>query len=117
MDSKWQNRFEILTAFGWMAVAGFALLLIGALIPSEFRILPLIIGACLFIPAFVYGYIVVIWHWKDRYRGNHSDLWGALIIIETSGWMKLVYVFRHIMPDIRNTGRYHRPPAPPMQYL
>jgi hypothetical protein len=52
-------------------------------------------------------YVVVILHWKDRYRGRHSDLWGVLILIETSGWMKLVFIFRHIIPDIRHSGRYH----------
>jgi len=60
----------------------------------------------LIIPGFVYVYVIVIWHWKDRYRGEHSDLWGALILIETSGWMKLVYIFRHIVPDMYHTGRY-----------
>jgi hypothetical protein len=47
-----------------------------------------------------------LWHWKDRYRGRHSDLWGALLLIETTGWFKLVYLVRHLIPDIRNTGRY-----------
>jgi hypothetical protein len=63
-------------------------------------------AAMLIIPGFVYVYVIVIWHWKDRYRGEHSDLWGALILIETSGWMKLVYIFRHIVPDMYQTGRY-----------
>jgi hypothetical protein len=63
-------------------------------------------AAMLIIPGFVYVYVIVIWHWKDRYRGKHSDLWGALILIETSGWMKLVYIFRHIVPDMYHTGRY-----------
>ena len=58
------------------------------------------------LPAFIYIYVVTIWHWKSRYRGKHSDLWGALILIETSGWMKIVYVFRHIIPDACHTGRY-----------
>jgi hypothetical protein len=53
-----------------------------------------------------YTYVVIIWHWKGRYRGNHTDLWGALILLETSGWMKLVYLFRHLIPDMRQTGRY-----------
>ena len=50
--------------------------------------------------------LVTIWHWKERYRGKHSDLWGGLILIETTGWFKLVYLFRYIIPDARGTGRY-----------
>jgi hypothetical protein len=45
-------------------------------------------------------------HWKDRYRGQHSYLWGTLILIETSGWLKLVYLFRHMVPDMLQSGRY-----------
>jgi hypothetical protein len=71
-------------------------------------------AAMLIIPGFVYVYVIVIWHWKDRYRGKHGDLWGALILLETSGWMKLVYIFRHILPDIYHTGRYRLEPPPPI---
>jgi hypothetical protein len=66
----------------------------------------------LILPVFIYIYVIIIWHWKNRYRGNHSDLWGALILIETSGWMKLVYIFRHIVPDMRHSGRYPLDPQP-----
>jgi hypothetical protein len=48
---------------------------------------------------------VVIWHWKERYQGKHSDLWGALLLIETSGWLKVIYLFRHIFPDMKRTPR------------
>jgi hypothetical protein len=74
---------------------------------GEVRLITLIFAVLLFLPAFVYAYVVIIWHWKDRYRGNHSDLWGALIVIETGSWMKLVYLFRHLIPDMRQTGRSH----------
>jgi hypothetical protein len=36
----------------------------------------------------------------------------VLILIETSGWMKLVYIFRHIVPDMRQSGRYRLAPEP-----
>ena len=65
-----------------------------------------IIGALLFLPGAVYLMLVTMWHWKERYRGEHSDLWGGLILFETSGWFKLVYLVRHIIPDARGTGRY-----------
>jgi hypothetical protein len=64
-------------------------------------------GGMFFLPAFVYVYVIVIWHWKDRYRGRHIDLWGVLILLETSGWFKLVYLFRHLIPDMQRAGRYH----------
>ena len=66
----------------------------------------LLIGVLLFLPGVIYLNLVTIWHWKTRYRGNHSDLWGGLILLETSGWFKLVYLFRHIIPDARGKGRY-----------
>jgi hypothetical protein len=65
-----------------------------------------ITGMVLFIPGAVYLLLVTIWHWKERYRGKHSDLWGGLILFETTSWFKLVYLFRHIIPDARGTGRY-----------
>ena len=74
---------------------------------SDFvRIFCTVAALLLILPAFAYIYVIVIWHWRDRYRGKHSDLWGALILIETSGGMKRVYLFRHILPDVRHTGRY-----------
>jgi len=60
----------------------------------------------LFVPGAGYLLLVTIWHWKERYRGRHSDLWGGLILLETTGWFKLIYLFRHIIPDARGTGRY-----------
>ena len=77
--------------------------------PKAFVKWPLIFGLLLLFPALCYGYVVTIWHWKDRYRGQHTDLWGALILLETSGWMKIVYFFRHMLPDMRHTGRYRLP--------
>ena len=45
----------------------------------------LVIGVLLLVPGLVYLYVLTILHWKDRYRGRHSDLWGVLILIETTG--------------------------------
>ena len=71
--------------------------------------LPLVVtGIVLFLPGAAYLILVTIWPWKERYRGKHSDLWGGLILFETTGWFKLVYLFRHIIPDARGTGRYAR---------
>jgi hypothetical protein len=106
MNDKWQKRFQRLRLFGWLALAGLPFVL-AACFASEFvRTFCGVAAAMLIIPGFIYVYVIVIWHWKDRYRGKHGDLWGALILIETSGWMKLVYIFRHIVTDIYHTGRY-----------
>lgn len=65
------------------------------------------LGAFILIfPFILYLNIFTIWHWKRRYRGEKSELWGALLLIETSGWFKIVYWFRHILPDWRGSGRY-----------
>jgi hypothetical protein len=101
----WQSRFRWLLRLGIVSLLGLTLL------PWVFmtRTAPrpvAVIGIVLFIPGAVYLLLVTIWHWKERYRGEHSNLWGGLILLETTGWFKLVYLFRHIIPDARGTGRY-----------
>jgi hypothetical protein len=103
----WLRRFKRLK---WLAVAaacGLPLFLIGVIQGrGAFSITCAILGALLFFPGFVYLYILTIWHWKDRYDGEHSDLWGALLLVETTGWFKIVYLFRHLLPDAMETVRY-----------
>jgi hypothetical protein len=65
-----------------------------------------VLSALAFVPFFIYVYVLTILHWKGRYRGRHSDLWGTLLLLETSGWFKLIYIFRHILPDMKGAGRY-----------
>jgi len=113
MIDKWEKRFERLRLLGWLALAGLPFVLAAYLTSGLLQTFCGVAAAMLIIPGFVYVYVIVIWHWKDRYRGKHSDLWGALILIETSGWMKLVYIFRHIVPDMYHTGRYRLDPAQP----
>lgn len=106
MTEKWTKRFQIVLAFVWLAAGGILLGAIALTSSGEMRFWTGLFAGLLLLPAFIYTYVVVIWHWKERYRGSHSDLWGALILIETSGWFKIVYVFRHMLPDMRQTGRY-----------
>ena len=115
-DQQFDTHIERLTFAGVLAAVGFvgflALLALGesTLAPVLFAVVFLLMG-----PFLVYLVILIIWHWKARYRGTHSDLWGAFLVIETSGLTKLVYAFRHLIPDARQTGRYRRavtsPPA------
>ena len=106
MSSVWEIRYQRLRIMAWLVVAA-SVCAVAAILTADFmRVFMSISAGLFFAPAFIYTYVIVIWHWKDRYRGKHSDLWGALILIETSGWMKIVYLFRHLIPDIRHTGRY-----------
>jgi len=63
-------------------------------------------GLVLIIPLLFWLVVIPVLHWKHRYLGEKNTLWGALLLIETSGWMKIVYWFRHILPDWRRRGRY-----------
>ena len=94
----------------WPAAAGAVCLVIGFLTPPDGPLRPLwLLGGLLCLPLLLYAYILPIWHWKDRYRGDASHLWGAVLLLETSGWAKLVYWFRHILPDWKASGRYLGP--------
>ena len=117
-DAEFQATILLLKRLGWLALVG-ALLLAAVLAAagvSGAHTLTLtlnatqqtmaMVGVFCIIPALVYLVLLTIWHWKGRYRGTHSNLWGGLLIIETSGWFKIVYLFRHIIPDVRRTGRY-----------
>jgi hypothetical protein len=106
MATDWSKRFELIRSFGWLSLGGLFLGLIAALTSGPVRKWTAIFGVLLCLPALLYTYVIILWHWKDRYRGKHSDLWGAVILLETSGWLKIVYFFRHLVPDMQRTGRY-----------
>jgi hypothetical protein len=102
----WQTRFRRMLILGLTALMGFALIIPPVLMDAQLPVPLTIAGLILAFPGVIYCSVVVIWHWKTRYRGRHSDLWGALLLLETTGWFKLIYVLRHILPDARGTGRY-----------
>lgn len=103
--ARWYRRLKQL---GTIAVFGVLALILCAVRGSEgvFGTVLMVLGAVTVLPAFIYAYCLTILHWKHRYIGNHSTLWGVLLIVETSGWMKIVYFFRHLLPDINGSGRY-----------
>ena len=106
MNERWKKRFKLIRLLGWLALIGMPFLIAAFLTKDFIKTFCAVAGILLILPAFLYVYVTVIWHWKDRYRGKHSDLWGALILLETSGWMKIVYFLRHIIPDMYQSGRY-----------
>ena len=104
------RRVRLLKQLGWLALAGALLLAVGLSL-SRLSAGPqvwMIAGLLMVVPAAFYLVLLTLWHWKSRYIGSHSDLWGGVLVIESSGWFKLVYLFRHIIPDARGTGRYRR---------
>jgi hypothetical protein len=101
----WEQKAATFERLGWPALAGLLLLPVG--IWFEWFWVSMV-GLFLTLPWFLYVYLMTIWHWKARYRGEHSELWGALLLIEVSGWFKIIYLLRHIVPDWRGRGRYAR---------
>ena len=99
---------------GWLAAVGCVFLIAATVSSGAMQIFSGVSALFLIAPALIYTYVVMHLHWKDRYRGNHSDLWGVLILVETTGWMKLVYLFRHFIPDMRHTGRYRLDSSQPI---
>jgi hypothetical protein len=102
------NKFRIMVRLAKLALVAIPLLVLAAILHSHSPLSELLVALAVlsFLPCFFFMYVLTVLHWKSRYRGTHSDLWGALLLLETSGWFKLVYIFRHILPDMRGRGRY-----------
>jgi len=99
--------FDMFVIFCWMALCGLVLIVLALFLgPSSARAGCAVFGAVLVAPVMIHGTLLTLWHWKSRYRGKHSKLWGALLLLETSGWLRLVYLLRHVVADRRNRGRY-----------
>lgn len=106
-DAWLEEKIAMTKKLGLTALLGVAAIVIGFSLKEELpKYMTIFIGFMMIIPWFLHETVFTIWHWKRRYRGKHSDLWGAILVIETSGWFKIVYWFRHILPDWRGTGRY-----------
>jgi hypothetical protein len=102
------KKFRILKLLAKIALLGMPLGLIAWYLPhdSTGSKVCAIAAALLVVPCFIFTYLLTILHWKSRYKGDHSDLWGVLLLIETSGWLKIVYLIRHLLPDMMGKGRY-----------
>jgi hypothetical protein len=106
LDLTWyRSRFACLERLFWAALAGGVLVPGGILLNGVFGTFVTLIGVLLIVPLLGYLAILPVLHWKDGYRGNHSNLWGALLVLEASGWFKLIYWFRHLLPGYRRARR------------
>jgi hypothetical protein len=102
-----EAKFSTLRKLFFAALAGIIPMIASFVVQSEgIRVFFVILSILLISPVLFYLVVFTLWHWKGRYIGGHSNLWGALLLIETSGWMKLVYFVRHMLPDLRGEGRY-----------
>lgn len=110
-----ESKFETLKSLGKLALYGLALGALAGII-ALFRAPEMMVACCgafaaiLIAPAAVFFCIMPIFHWKARYRGDHSDGWGVLLVLQFSGWPALIYFFRHVLPDMRRSGRYRLEP-------
>ena len=97
----WLKRFALLAALG-IGISVFA---------AYLNLLPLAgISVLLVAPLIFWLAFIPVLHWKDRYRGDKSAVWGAFLVFETSSWSKLVYWFVHVLPDWRKSKQYEHAP-------
>ena len=96
-------KWRLLKQFGLAAVAGLVAVVVGL----QFEIPAIgLIGALLIVPFVFWLAFLPVLHWKDRYIGAKSGVWGGFLVFETSGWSKVIYWFRHVLPDWRRSDRY-----------
>lgn len=109
-----QNREEWFTEkFSWLKksfkafLIGVPFAIIAAVIQNEWTtpvlILPFLFGLIWLIGVLCF---IPIIHWKDRYTGQRTNLWGIFLVFETSGWTKIFYWFMHVLPDRKAEGPY-----------
>ena len=101
-EEWYKSKWAYLKRFAWMGLIGFIFIIVFAVTQVEI----FGIGIFLVLPLFFWLVLMPLLHWKDRYIGRKSTLWGALLLLETSGWFKIIYWFRHILPDWKRSGRY-----------
>jgi len=94
---RWLKRLAMAAAAGPVFV--------GAGIAADLAAL-IVLGAALLVPILAWLVLIPVLHWKDRYLGEHSGTWGAFLALEASGWSRVVYWFRHVLPDWQKSGRY-----------
>ncbi|HSI64968.1 MAG TPA: hypothetical protein VLE43_17715 [Candidatus Saccharimonadia bacterium] len=108
MAHPFENKFKILIRLAKLALLGIPLGVAAWFLPHDSvgSKTCAILATLALTPCFVFTYVLTILHWKSRYKGDHSDLWGVLLLLETTGWFKIAYLIRHLIPDLLRKGRY-----------
>ena len=102
-DSWFAPKWKRLKQFAILACIG--LLIVVAAMLADMPMLGAF-SIILFVPLMFWLVFIPVLHWKDRYLGQRSAVWGAFLVFDTSSWSKLVYWYRHVLPDWRRQGRY-----------
>ena len=102
------NKFSILGRLSKIALLAVPCFVAAVLLRTHLALSELcfVTGMLVALPCLIYCYVLTLLHWKSRYRGRHSDLWGVLLLVEASSWCKVIYLFRHMIPDMKGRGRY-----------
>jgi ABC-type dipeptide/oligopeptide/nickel transport system permease subunit len=102
--TEWFNeKFTYLKRFFLAAILGSILAYLGNM--KEISSIT-VVGVILIIPFLLWLVLIPVFHWKDRYVGKSSGVWGFLLVFETTSWSKIIYWFKHVIPDWRKSGRY-----------
>ncbi len=92
-----------LQRFAWAGAVGAILAVVGELADVAAAT---VAGVVLLVPLLFWLALIPVLHWKDRYIGDASNVWGAFLVFETSSWSKLFYWFVHVLPDWKRSGLY-----------
>ena len=102
-DVWFSGKFRLLKRFGIVAIIGLVFCFFGAYFEQPILA---VVGMLCIMPALFWVLFIPVLHWRERYLGERANVWGAFLVFETSSWSKLIYWFRHILPDYRMQGRY-----------
>ena len=106
-EEWYKYKFRWLKRFFFSALVGLFAVAISFAQPNEaIRSVLGVLTALAIIPLIFMLCFIPVLHWKDRYRGTKSNLWGFFLVFETSGWSKIFYWFMHVLPDKNSEGPY-----------
>jgi hypothetical protein len=110
-DEWFEPKWKTLKRFCKLRLIGLAFAGVAMFIPEgDTRTAAVFFSLTMLMPLLFCQCFVPVLHWRERYKGERINLWGAFLVFETSGWSKLVYWFRHILPDSNRSGRYKEEP-------
>ncbi|MFC2061586.1 hypothetical protein ACFLUV_03660 [Elusimicrobiota bacterium] len=90
-----------------LAVFSIPIIICGLFISKNiFRSIALAAAILLFVPFFIYQYIMIIQHCMYLYIGNCRKRWLIFLILEPLGLFRFFYFVKHIRRYIKQSGRY-----------